>query len=140
MARVSCLACAAHISQSSHASSPCAHVVCLNSPRLLDFPLLSPQSQVVRKIDSSEIRRISFTPRCRRKDTPRLRQASNLAEARKQPETVRLPRGGGDEADPHLAREPFLKCGDTREPLIKRNGVYFVKAPCVRARDSQNHA
>ena len=28
----------------------------------------------------------------------------------------------------HLAREPFLKCGDRREPLNKRNGVYFVKA------------
>ena len=40
----------------------------------------------------------------------------------------------------HLAREQFLKCGDGREPLIKRNGVYFVKASCVRAGDSQNHA
>ena len=33
----------------------------------------------------------------------------------------------------HLARAPFLKCGDRREPLIKSNGVYFVKAACVRA-------
>ena len=40
----------------------------------------------------------------------------------------------------HLARETFPKCGDRREPLIKRNGVYFGKASCVRARDSQNHA
>ena len=39
--------------------------------------------QVVRKIDSSEIRRISSSPMCRRKDTPRLREASNLAEDRK---------------------------------------------------------
>ena len=48
----------------------------------------------------------------------------------------------------HLAREPFLKYGDRREPLIKKNGVYFVKAQivhkikgtigsCVRAGDSQ---
>ena len=41
----------------------------------------------------------SSTPRCGRKNTPRLRKASNLAEDRKQPETVRLPCGGGDEAD-----------------------------------------
>ena len=40
----------------------------------------------------------------------------------------------------HLAREQFLKCGNRREPLIKRNGVYFAKAACVRAGDSQNHA
>ena len=40
----------------------------------------------------------------------------------------------------HLAGEPFLKCGDRRELLIKRNGVYFVKASCVQAGDSQNHA
>ena len=32
--------------------------------------------------------------------TPRQRKASNLAEDRKQRETVRLPCGGGDEADP----------------------------------------
>ena len=38
----------------------------------------------------------------------------------------------------HLAREPFPKCGDRQEPLIKRNGVYFVKAARVRAEDSQN--
>ena len=48
----------------------------------------------------------------------------------------------------HLAREPFLKYGDRREPLIKKKGVYFVKAQtghkikrtiesCVRAGDSQ---
>ena len=40
----------------------------------------------------------------------------------------------------HLAREPFLQCGDRREPLIERNDVYFVKASFVRARDSQNQA
>ena len=37
----------------------------------------------------------------------------------------------------HLAREPFLKCGDRREPLIKRNGVYFVMRTSRRL---QNHA
>ena len=31
----------------------------------------------------------------------------------------------------HLAREPFLNYGDRREPLIKKNGVYFVKAQIV---------
>ena len=85
-------------------------------------------------------------------DTPRQRKASHLAENRKQPEkydfhvvevtkpilTVSYLCENGMET--HLAREPFLKCGDRREPLIKRNGVYFVKAACVRARDSQNHA
>ena len=35
-----------------------------------------------------------------RTNTPRVRKASNLAEDLKQPETVRLPCGGGDEADP----------------------------------------
>ena len=56
--------------------------------------------RVVQKIDSSEIRWFSSSPRCRRKDTLRLRKASNLAEGRKQSETVRLPCGGGDAADP----------------------------------------
>ena len=48
----------------------------------------------------------------------------------------------------HLARNPFLKYGDRREPPIKKNWVYFVKAQivhkvkgtiesCVRAGDSQ---
>ena len=50
--------------------------------------------------DSSRIRRISSTPRCGRKNTPRLRKASNLAEDRKQLETELFSRGGGDEADP----------------------------------------
>ena len=54
----------------------------------------------------------------------------------------------------YLAREPFLKYGDKREHLIKKNGVYFVKAQivhkvkgtiesCVRAEGShksQTHA
>ena len=31
----------------------------------------------------------------------------------------------------HLARENFLRYGDRREPLIKKNGVYFVKAQIV---------
>ena len=49
----------------------------------------------------------------------------------------------------HFAKEPFFKYGDRREPLIKKNGVHFVKAhivhkvkgtieSCVRAEDSQN--
>ena len=48
----------------------------------------------------------------------------------------------------HLARTPFLKSGNERKPLIKKNGVYFVKAQiihqvwgtiesCVRAEDAQ---
>ena len=31
----------------------------------------------------------------------------------------------------HFARENFLRYGDRREPLIKKNGVYFVKAQIV---------
>ena len=92
--------------------------------------------QVVRKIDSSEIRRISSSPRCPRKDTPRLRKASNLVEDRKQPETVEVTKPilsishlceGGIET--RLARKPFLKCRDRREPFdqekrcILRQGV-----------------
>ena len=48
----------------------------------------------------------------------------------------------------HLARQPFLKCGERHEPLIKRAGVYSVKAQivhevkgtiesCVRAEETQ---
>ena len=48
----------------------------------------------------------------------------------------------------HLARHPFLKYGERHEPLIKKSGVYFVKAQIVhdvkgaveavmRAEDSQ---
>ena len=37
----------------------------------------------------------------------------------------------------HLAKESFLRFGDGHEPLIRRGGVYFVKAQtvtaCVRA-------
>ena len=51
-------------------------------------------SHVVRRIDSSGIRRMSSNRRCGRKNTPRFRKASILAEDRKQLETVRLPRGG----------------------------------------------
>ena len=57
---------------------------------------------------SVNVCRNSSTPRCGRKNTPRLRKASNMAEDRKQLETVRLPCGGGDEADPEcqlLVRE-----------------------------------
>ena len=54
----------------------------------------------------------------------------------------------------HLAEHPFLRFGDEHEPLIRKGGVYFVKAKtvnaietmiqddsekkCVRAEDSQN--
>ena len=54
----------------------------------------------------------------------------------------------------HLAEHPFLRFGDGHEPLIRKGGVYFVKAQtvnaietmtqdesekrCVRAEDSQN--
>ena len=48
----------------------------------------------------------------------------------------------------HLAGQPFLKCGERHAPLIKKSGVYSVKAQivhevkgtvdsCVRAEDSQ---
>ena len=53
----------------------------------------------------------------------------------------------------HLAKQPFWRFGDGHEPLIRRSGVYFVKAQtvnavetvtqdeseksCVRAEDSQ---
>ena len=56
-------------------------------------------------------------------------------------------------AETHLAKQPFLRSGDGHEPLIRRGGVYFVKAQmvnaaetvtqdeseksCVRAEDSQ---
>ena len=54
-----------------------------------------------------------------------------------------------DGTETHLVRQPFLKYGDRREPLIEKSGVYFVKAQivhevkgavgsCVRAGDSQN--
>ena len=33
----------------------------------------------------------------------------------------------------HLAMESFLRFGDGHEPLIKRSGVYFVKAQTVNA-------
>ena len=55
----------------------------------------------------------------------------------------------------HLAKQPFLTFGDGHEPLIRKSGVYFVKAQsvnaletmtqdesekrCVRAEDSQIH-
>ena len=51
----------------------------------------------------------------------------------------------------HLASQPFLKCGDRREPLIRKGGVFFVRTQivhevkedrsmnsCLRAGDSQN--
>ena len=33
----------------------------------------------------------------------------------------------------HLAKESFLRFGDGHEPLIRRRGVYFVKAQTVNA-------
>ena len=33
----------------------------------------------------------------------------------------------------HLAEHPFLRFGDEREPLIRKGGVYFVKAQTVNA-------
>ena len=33
----------------------------------------------------------------------------------------------------HLAKESFLRFGDGHEPLIRRGGVYFVKAQTVNA-------
>ena len=33
----------------------------------------------------------------------------------------------------HLAKESFLRFGDGREPLIRKGGVYFVKAQTVNA-------
>ena len=33
----------------------------------------------------------------------------------------------------HLAKQPFLMFGDGHEPLIRRGGVYFVKAQTVNA-------
>ena len=33
----------------------------------------------------------------------------------------------------HLAKEPFLRFGDGHEPLIRKGGVYFVKAQTVNA-------
>ena len=31
-------------------------------------------------------------------------------------------------SETHLARQPFLKHGERHEPLVKKSGVYFVKA------------
>ena len=113
---------------------------------------------MIRKIDSSEIRRISSSSRCRRKDTLRLRKASNLAADRKQPETVRLPCGGSDEADPECQLPVRTRNRNTPRkrtiPEVRRQtrsfdqekwcalrqGVMhtsrrFTKS-CVRARDS----
>ena len=36
-------------------------------------------------------------------------------------------------AETHLAKESFLRFGDGHEPLIRKNGVYFVKAQTVNA-------
>ena len=40
-------------------------------------------------------------------------------------------------AETHLAKESFLRFGNGHEPLIRKGGVYFVKAQtanaCVRA-------
>ena len=33
----------------------------------------------------------------------------------------------------HLAKESFLRFGDGHEPLIRKSGVYFVKAQTVNA-------
>ena len=33
----------------------------------------------------------------------------------------------------HLAKESFLRFGDGHEPLIRKGGVYFVKAQTVNA-------
>ena len=49
----------------------------------------------------------------------------------------------------HLAGQPFLKCGERHKPLIKKSGVYSVKAQivhdvkgtvesCAQAGESQN--
>ena len=36
-------------------------------------------------------------------------------------------------AETYLAKESFLRFGNEHEPLIRKGGVYFVKAQCVRA-------
>ena len=36
-------------------------------------------------------------------------------------------------AETHLAKESFLRFGNEHEPLIRKGGVYFVKAQTVNA-------
>ena len=36
-------------------------------------------------------------------------------------------------AETHLAKESFLRSGNEHEPLIRKSGVYFVKAQTVNA-------
>ena len=43
----------------------------------------------------------------------------------------------GDET--HLAKQPFLRFGGGHDPLIRRGGVYFVKAQTVNAVDAVTH-
>ena len=38
-----------------------------------------------------------------------------------------------NEVEAHLAKESFLRFGDGHEPLIRKGGVYFVKAQTVNA-------
>ena len=38
-----------------------------------------------------------------------------------------------DGAETHLAKESFLRFGNEHEPLIRKGGVYFVKAQTVNA-------
>ena len=42
------------------------------------------------------------------------------------------------EVETHLAKQPFLRFGDGHEPLIRRRGVYFVKAQTVNAVETVN--
>ena len=40
---------------------------------------------------------------------------------------------GENGVETHLAKKSFLRCGDGHEPLIRKGGVYFVKAQTVNA-------